>query len=379
MGQKHIGFIFNYNENWIGGSYYILNIIHALNSLPEEEKPVVSVLSPKKSDFELAKKETKYPRLNYIEFPKKPSIVARALNKLITTVFRRETSLLKTKLDGVDFVYPNYSHAIANKSIPKVYWIPDFQEAFLPHFFTKQELNRRSRNHQTVVNDAEIIVFSSQDAQSHFKKLFPTYEKRTEVLPFAVTHPVLGNSNFQEIQKKYNLPEKYYFLPNQFWIHKNHITVLKAVKQLKDKGENIAVVFSGKEHDHRATGYFESLSKFVSENGIQDNVQFLGFIDRKDQLLILKNSLAVVQPSLFEGWSTVVEDAKAMNKFLVLSNLSVHQEQLKERNAHFFEPEDVENLSQLLSGVWVQGPPETEERSYKKDIEVFGRRFLELT
>ncbi len=40
--------------------------------------------------------------------------------------------------------------------------------------------------------------------------------------------------------------------------------------------------------------------------------RFLGFIDRGEQLQLMKNSIAIVQPSLFEGWSTVVEDTKAM-------------------------------------------------------------------
>ena len=33
-----------------------------------------------------------------------------------------------------------------------------------------------------------------------------------------------------------------------------------------------------------------------------------------DQLRLMKESLGVIQPSLFEGWSTVIEDAKALNK-----------------------------------------------------------------
>jgi glycosyltransferase involved in cell wall biosynthesis len=286
---------------------------------------------------------------------------------------------VKTKLKGIDFVYPNYSDKIYGVRIPKVYWIPDFQEVFLPHFFTESQ-RRWRRNHQlNMVKKADLIVFSSQDALGHFKKMYPAYENQTAVLPFAVTHPILDDLDFKKIKEKYELPSKFYFSPNQFWIHKNHITLLKALKTLKNKGEEIMIVFSGKEYDYRSPNYFDSLKTFVVENNLTNNVRFLGFIDRVDQLMILKNSLAVVQPSLFEGWSTVVEDAKAQNKFLILSNLGVHKEQLMDRDAIFFEAEDDRMLGEVLLKTWYDVPMESVQNRYHEDIERFGRKFLELT
>jgi hypothetical protein len=73
----------------------------------------------------------------------------------------------------------------------------------------------------------------------------------------------------------------------------------------------------------------------------------LGLISRSDQLLLMRNSQAVIQPSLFEGWSTVIEDAKSLQVPVIASNLKVHIEQLG-KDGCYFDPHDPEALGEIL-------------------------------
>jgi len=43
----------------------------------------------------------------------------------------------------------------------------------------------------------------------------------------------------------------------------------------------------------------------------------------------LQNAKAIIQPSYFEGWSTVIEDAKALNKYLIVSILKLIKNKLR--------------------------------------------------
>ena len=43
----------------------------------------------------------------------------------------------------------------------------------------------------------------------------------------------------REIERKYGFRGIYFYLPNQFWVHKNHWVVLKAVASLKARGVEI--------------------------------------------------------------------------------------------------------------------------------------------
>ena len=168
-----------------------------------------------------------------------------------------------------------------------------------------------------------------------------------------------------------------FFLRINFGKHKNHIVVLKAVKKIKEDHKiNIQVLFSGKESDSRNPTYFEEIKQFVLENNLENNIKFLGFIDRKEQLCFMKNALAVIQPSLFEGWSSVVEDAKAMNQNLIVSSLNVHQEQLGNQ-AYYFNPS---NQNELINQIilFLENKIYSTEFNYGGQLHLFGEKFMEV-
>jgi hypothetical protein len=73
----------------------------------------------------------------------------------------------------------------------------------------------------------------------------------------------------------------------------------------------------------------------------------MGFMDRYEQLKLMSQSIAVIQPSLFEGWSTVVEDAKALGKRAIISDINVHLEQQNE-DTTIFPANDFVKLSKIL-------------------------------
>jgi glycosyltransferase involved in cell wall biosynthesis len=136
------------------------------------------------------------------------------------------------------------------------------------------------------------------------------------------------------------------------------------------------VVFTGKEFDFRSPDYTTHLKNYVEQNGLSPYVKFLGFIDRKEQLQLMNHALAIIQPSLFEGWSTVVEDAKAMNQFLLVSDIPVHREQLKQQ-AYFFNPQESQDLINLLLR-YLDEMPTKQGQSYHVSIEQFARNFLSI-
>jgi hypothetical protein len=78
----------------------------------------------------------------------------------------------------------------------------------------------------------------------------------------------------------------------------------------------------------------------------------------------MHHAIAVLNPSLFEGWSTTVEEAKAQGKQMILSSLPVHMEQAQEHRARFFYPEDSGALAKLLDDVTLNSripPPNPEQ------------------
>ena len=64
-------------------------------------------------------------------------------------------------------------------------------------------------------------------------------------------------------------------------------------------------------------------------------------------LQLMKHSQAVLQQSLFEGWSTVIEDARSLQAPVVAANLGVNMEQLGE-NGIYFDPLNPDELVAIL-------------------------------
>jgi glycosyltransferase involved in cell wall biosynthesis len=376
--RKRLGLIFCNSENWIGGTYYILNLVRALNTLEDHEKLEILVITPKVEDFNLLVRETTYPYLIWYDYRLyRYSLIERVINKAGKIILRRQLiqKKIKAKLDAL---FPSSWNEMFYSTISedkKLYWIPDFQEAHYPDFFSEMEIQSRKSFQFNIASNKTRIILSSNDAKADFNQLYPNALSKTYVVPFAVTHPEYADIPISDLKEKYLLPEKYFISPNQFWKHKNHRVIIGAVENLIKEGIYTTVVFTGKEYDYRVPGFTEELKKVIFEKSLENVVRFLGFIDRREQLQLMNHSIAVIQPSLFEGWSTVVEDAKAMNKFVLASDIKVHREQLL-ANADFFDPHDSQLLASLMRQL-LDDPPDIEHSAYKEDVERFGRKFME--
>lgn len=376
MGRKKVGIVFSNDSNWIGGTYYLLNLVSSFMTLDDKDRPEVVVFSWENSDYEVVKKTTGYPYLSFLNLYIPYSLPGRILNKFFPNFCTR---YFKKHFDSnvADIIFP-YSFQDQFKYINrKAYWIPDFQEFFYSEFFAKSEIEQRQHNQQEIAKQKEVLVLSSEAVQQDFYTIYPRAICPTKIINFAVTHPSYNHLKIEDLKIKYNIKSDYYFAPNQFWKHKNHITVIKAVKLLKEKGCEVLVVFTGKEHDHRNPTYSDDLKNFVIENKLSENILFLGFIDRAEQLQLMNHAIAVIQPSLFEGWSTVVEDAKAMSQYVIASDIRVHREQLQ-NNCSFFAPQDEVALSQILLNLNELSVPVKQKNDYSLNVKVFAQSFLQL-
>ncbi|MFM7603051.1 MAG: glycosyltransferase, partial [Pseudanabaena sp.] len=105
---------------------------------------------------------------------------------------------------------------------------------------------------------------------------------------------------------------------------------------------------------------------------------------RNDQIQLMRRCLAVIQPSLFEGWSSVIEDARSLGKPVIASDFSVHLEQ-NPPNSYFFVRSNPEELAELIAQALsnleagVNHQLESLARQDNQErVKAYGRRFLEI-
>jgi glycosyltransferase involved in cell wall biosynthesis len=330
-----VGFLLN-NVNWTGGINYFKNLLFALSKYPSKNIEVIVFVGKKTKEKEVYGKYAEIIEYSFFDIYSIKNILGRIGNKL----FHNKTWYLQKILKKHRINILSHSPFAKIEGIKTITWIPDFQHIHLPEFFTKKELKFRDEDFLLKTQESDGLILSSYDALDDLKKFLNGKKNVPVFILHFVSQPDeqyfrLAENDEKKLKKKYNLPDIFFYLPNQMWAHKNHITVFKAVKILKSKGISTCVVCTGNMQDYRNKEYIQNVLDFVSGNNLEENIKLLGLLDYEEVFALIRFSKAVINPSLFEGWSSTVEECKGVGKPMILSDLAVHKEQYP--NAVFFE------------------------------------------
>lgn len=239
-------------------------------------------------------------------------------------------------------------------SCPLIGWIPDFQQLHCPEYFTKSEIEKRQDRNRRLAETATLILLSSQAAGRDFTTAFPAFGYKGRVIPFpslfAFEPP---NAQLAATRTKYHLPEKFILVANQFWPHKNHAVVILAIAILARRGLRLPVVFTGLPLNYldRGNQTTSDILQSIARENLTGQIFVLGMVSSPDFISLLRSTALVIQPSRFEGWNTTVEDAKALGRPLLCSDIPVLREQAPQARG-FFPCDAPESLAELLEQIW---------------------------
>ncbi len=329
------------SDNWIGGLYYAKNIAFQL-ALNEQITSAYRIY-------------VRVPREYAKEFEGLPSTVRIVPFMKLPGKLARLQHLLYCAIHRAKFVYYGGSKYMKLFGITRIHWIADFQDKHMPEYFTEQELQIRDSVHKAVASSSEALVLSSKAALKDFQRFYSPDKKDVIVMPFvSYIEPFIKSStptNDTETLLKYGLEGvRYACVMNQFWQHKNHKVVVEALTKYYNAhpDSNLFVVLTGRLSDYRNPDYVRSIEAALKTPQLKEHIKLLGFISREDQITIMMHSEFVIQPSLFEGWGTVVEDAKVLDKTIILSDIPVHREQ-KSSKCILFDPHNPSELAELIA------------------------------
>lgn len=353
--QTRVGVPVMGNFAWMGGVIYVHNLVKANAALPRKQQLKMILIVNNGRAGELHFFKPLYPLLQGIVIEGMPQLDPEAPAELPVQHVAGWVDIFR----HVDVYYPLDANLDLHGELfpPALLWIPDFQHLHCPWFFSAKVIDQRNRAYARIAKDNQGVVFSSQEALNDFKLHFPESRAKTWLLRFCtIVNPEWFAGDPPAVQRKYGLPDRFILCANQLWKHKDHATLLRCMAILAARGQGTTLVCTGQTMDEGFGEYFSELTRLRDELGLKDSVRFLGSIPRVDQLQLLRRCLAVAQPSLFEGWSTVVEDAKALGKALVLSDIPVHREQAPAR-AEFFRAGDPEDMARAMAASFESALP----------------------
>lgn len=338
--------------DWMAGPIYLHNVLAAFDALPVDERPYIFLLEP--SPESVSQDPAPYRSHHCLA----GGICYDATNGNYRLLWLR--GHLKTKIlsagrpdwdafaaliKGLTATFPVLD-PLSRLPAP-VYWIPDFQHHRLPDIFSRAEILARDLQFGAIATRPGRLVLSSQDARNDFARFYPKARIAPHVWSF-VSNLDLSTTPFSDPRPEFGLPETFIYTPNQFWKHKGYETVIRALALLRRGGQDIVIVATGSTDDPRHPGFYDDMMARVQDLGLGDRFRHLGMLPRAAQISVYRAAAAVLQPSHFEGWSTVIEDVKSIGRPLVASDIPVHREQAPDGTA-FFAVGDAEDLAATLA------------------------------
>ena len=369
-----IGILFYFSSSWMGGINYIINVIKMLNFLDDTDKPEIVLFF--RADLKEFVNEIDYPYLNLVEWHF-PSILKGYLRSWSTGKNVFVDDILRSyDLNGL---YPLHDYPVRTRSKTRlVSWYADLQHIYYPDFFSKLKILERNARINLILKNSDDLVLSSQAVADDFALFFKVKSlPKIHVFHFASAIDDLSDLSIEELKNKYKLPYKYFIASNQFYKHKNHKILLNALAILKNKGKLLHLALTGRFPEKNNSPYIKELNEIINENQLHDQISFLGVLPRKEQLLLMKYSQAVIQPTLFEGWSTVIEDAISLQVPVVASNLPVNIEQLG-NDGVYFDPHNPSQLADILAKYPERNQDDVFYEGYNERVKNAAETFLEV-
>ena len=372
MGKKiNLGILFPDDDVWTGGKNYFLSLITSLKYLKLNQTNF-TIISSNKNKQLFSQNNIQKKNVIFTNFFKNKSLL-NFVRKIILFIIGKDLILnyfINSKKINI------FSHYKPFENIYSICWIPDMQHIYIKKNFTKNEIIRRNLLFGSYVKYATKIVVSSFDTKKQLMSNYKNLEKeKVEILKFV---PKINLKNINNLNlKKYNLRSEFFYIPNQFWPHKNHEILIKCAYELKKQNYFIQLVLSGDNSTNKE--YFLNLFKKINNLGLSKYFNYLGMIPKNDVSKLIYKSKAVINPSLFEGWNTSVEEAKILKKKIILSDIAVHREQAS-KNSLFFKKDNGKQLAKTIMEIKSKKNENLKiiKKDYKNSRKKFAMEYLKI-
>ena len=285
------------------------------------------------------------------------------LKDLVSLHILDETPLALQKAlrsTGVEAVLPAMDPLPSTLGVPWVGYLYDFQHRYLPAFFTAEEIERRNTAFQKMAMMASAVIVNSRKVRSDIEAFVPEATAKIFVMPFA---PFLDPGLVFEDDVQSGQARPYFMVCNQFWIHKDHGTAIRAFAQIASQYPHVDLLCTGSLNDYRAPDYVPSLQDEIARLGLAKRVKLLGMVPKNQQMQLLKNSLGLIQPTLFEGGpgGGAVYDAVALGVPALVSDIEVNRE-VDCGDVRFFKAGDPGQLARLMVDLLLNLPLQRPDR-----------------
>lgn len=204
----------------------------------------------------------------------------------------------------------------------------------------------REHRFKCLSRNSQIVIVDSKLGKRHVVESYSANQEQVKALPYVAPSYITEGRERDDFDEVYQLPTKFYFYPAQFWPHKNHLCLIKALLRAKAECSDMVVVLAG----GMRLGY-EKIRKKVAEAGLEDSVLFVGYVPDDDMSGFYKRAHGLVMPTFFGPTNIPPLEAMALGCPVLISNVYAMPEQCGDA-ALYFSPSSDEEMSAQMIRLW---------------------------
>jgi len=204
----------------------------------------------------------------------------------------------------------------------------------------------RDRHFNYVCIYSRGVLVDSEFGKKQLHESFLTPLNKIFVLPYIAPKYIYNNVCQSDINLKYSLPDKYIFYPAQFWLHKNHNRLIRAISLLVRDIPDIQLVCVGSYRNS-----YKNIMKLILSLGIVERVHLLGLVPNEDIFGLYKRARAMVMPTFFGPTNIPPLEAFVVGCPVGISNVYGIPEQVGDA-ALLFDPNSVDEIANVVRTLW---------------------------
>jgi glycosyltransferase involved in cell wall biosynthesis len=228
-------------------------------------------------------------------------------------------------LGGVDVFWSPHINFLALSSAPRKFLtIHDLSFLRYPEFFNQRKnFWHRAVNVQKMVRQFDQLIAVSHNTKNDIVELLGVAPEKVSVIYSGIDQsyqPIAGGEKLQLVKHRYGLPDKFILYLGNIEPRKNLIGLIRAYNELRQHSPELAdvkLVLAG------ATGWkIKDIFKELLTSKYQDDIHFLGYVDKADKPALYSLCSVFVYPSFYEGFGFPPLEAMACGAPVVTSNIS---------------------------------------------------------
>jgi len=242
-----------------------------------------------------------------------------------------------------------------SKRMPYLVSIQDLMHRYYGSFpeFPLMERLRRDMLYANAARHAVLIAVDDAQNADDLERFYKIPRKKVRVIHYVPPGYVYEYKDMtaeraREILVKYNLQPDYLFYPAQFWHHKNHSRLIRALKAISDdRGVTIPLVLTGSPESRE----YSKVMGLVDQLNMRGQVTILGYVSQEEIVALYKAATALVFPSLFGPTNIPPLEAFLLGTPVACSNLFSMPKQVGDAGL-LFDPFDINDMSQKICRIW---------------------------